>query len=613
MGENGPDPSPRPRRPAGLGCRPRVAPGGRPRSLPLTSATVHARAVAGLAGPRALRWAALDLLATLALAGCEYAVATVLVVLLFVLHLVGGDRLPPWLVSRLDGVGVPAAGAALVGLALLRGALQLLSRQASHRALEAVRERLTAVEAHRILASPGARPVPASLALLRVGESYPAAGDALFHLLRAALGAAFLSVMAAGMLLVAWRETLLGLLALAAGGALAVASDRGLRAAAAEIARAREEMQHRVARACRNWLLIRALGAEAREQQALLGATRRYFRASLHGFLHRDAMAVVPQSLAMAAAGLIVIASAVAFHTPPAALVAFAYLFASLARDAVVLADHLGAIRLDWPHLEEALAVVGSLSPEDLEAATSALDRVGPGARPLPPPCAEPEAAPAPELRVEDLSFAWPGERAVLSGLSFTVPAGTAAALTGPNGSGKTTLLALVLGVLKPGSGDVKLAGVAAAEWLRWPGAVAFVGEDAYLLRGTVRENLGYGHTPPVAEEEAWRALAAVGLEARVAALPGGLDFLVEEGADGLSAGEKQALAVARALLRPPALLVLDEASAHLDIATERAVVEALRALRGRSTVLIASHRAGIVAAADQVIALGGAVTGEGR
>lgn len=168
------------------------------------------------------------------------------------------------------------------------------------------------------------------------------------------------------------------------------------------------------------------------------------------------------------------------------------------------------------------------------------------------------------------------------------LPARRTTAIIGATGSGKTTLLDLISGLNTPDAGTITADGVPleAANWCRH---VAYVPQDASILDGTIRENLAWGaQADEAALHEALERVAAAGF---VSALPDGLDTWVGERGVRLSGGEKQRLALARALLRQPELLILDEATSALDREHQQIVFAALRALRGRLTVLIVTHR----------------------
>jgi ATP-binding cassette subfamily B protein len=197
----------------------------------------------------------------------------------------------------------------------------------------------------------------------------------------------------------------------------------------------------------------------------------------------------------------------------------------------------------------------------------------------------------------------------VLHDVSFTVAPGQLAALVGPSGAGKTTISALVMRLYDVQSGAVRIGGVdvreTSAAALR--DTVGVVTQDAHLFHDTVRANLAFAK-PDATEEQMWSALAAAQVDRLVQSLDHGLDTLVGERGYRLSGGEKQRLAIARLLLKAPRVVVLDEATAHLDSESEHAVQVALStALAGRTSLVIA-HRLSTVRDADVIL-----VVDEGR
>ncbi len=244
----------------------------------------------------------------------------------------------------------------------------------------------------------------------------------------------------------------------------------------------------------------------------------------------------------------------------------------------------------------------------------------------------EPLVAEAPDARavpagpvrveVEDVAFSYPsadevslaslestatgdrrGSGPVLRDVSFTVEPGSLVALVGPSGAGKTTITSLVARLYDPTSGTVRINGLdvrdATLESLHE--AVGVVTQDAHLFHDTIRANLEYA-APGASEEQMVAALRAAQVWTLVDSLPAGLDTVVGDRGHRLSGGEKQRLAIARLLLKGPGLIVLDEATAHLDSESEQALQRALdHALRDRSALVIA-HRLSTVRHADLIL-----------
>lgn len=233
---------------------------------------------------------------------------------------------------------------------------------------------------------------------------------------------------------------------------------------------------------------------------------------------------------------------------------------------------------------------------------------------------ARPAALPAPSAaapfespwgwRLKGVSFAYDGGPTVIDGLDLEVLPGGALVVTGPSGAGKSTLLALLLGGAAPQAGavEVLLPGGASAPLAelrpRLLRSLGYVGPETFLIEGTVRENLAYGldRVPSEAELDAALAVAECGF---LKSAPGGLEARLTEQGQGLSAGQKQRLALARALLRRPKALILDEATANLDHETEERLVATLERLKGTLTIVAVTHRKPLTRLADRVLDLG--------
>ncbi|RKG68919.1 ABC transporter ATP-binding protein [Corallococcus sp. CA054B] len=197
--------------------------------------------------------------------------------------------------------------------------------------------------------------------------------------------------------------------------------------------------------------------------------------------------------------------------------------------------------------------------------------------------------------------------REALKGVDLTIPAGARVALVGPSGAGKTTLFSVLLGFLPPSGGEVKWDGVplSSLKASSVRAQLAWVPQEPVLFSGTVRHNLRLGQ-PDAADDALWEALRLAHAEDFVRALPGGLDEPVGERGSRLSGGQRQRLALARAFLRRPSLLLLDEPTSALDATSEAAVGAGLQALMKGRTVLVIAHRLSTVRDADLIAVVEG-------
>lgn len=218
------------------------------------------------------------------------------------------------------------------------------------------------------------------------------------------------------------------------------------------------------------------------------------------------------------------------------------------------------------------------------------------------------------DLRFENVSFGYAGEP-VIKDATFTIPKGKNTVIAGPNGSGKTTLFKLIERFYTPDSGTVHF-GEYDAETIdlqQWRRSMAYVLQEPQLFDGSIRDNINYGMNREVAPEETESAARLACADEFINELPGGYDFVIGENGCRLSAGQRQRIAIARAVMLDPAYLLLDEATCNMDIYSEKAVTKALTELmEGRTTVMI-SHDMKALDNADHIIVLNdGVVEAEG-
>lgn len=208
-------------------------------------------------------------------------------------------------------------------------------------------------------------------------------------------------------------------------------------------------------------------------------------------------------------------------------------------------------------------------------------------------------------ITFENVDFSY-GETPVIRGLSCVIPKHSVTAIVGNNGAGKTTLFKLLERMYEPDSGRILFGECDAAEinLKSWRGAFALVSQDRPLLSGTIRDNITYGCTRAVTDEELESATKLSGIWELVCSLPKGFDTEVEANGANFSGGQRQCMAIARAIVRNPDYLLLDEATSNLDAQSERQVTEALdNLMKGRTTIMIA-HSLSAISHADNIIVL---------
>ncbi|TNB69437.1 ABC transporter ATP-binding protein [Arthrobacter sp. BB-1] len=219
------------------------------------------------------------------------------------------------------------------------------------------------------------------------------------------------------------------------------------------------------------------------------------------------------------------------------------------------------------------------------------------------------------ELEMRDVGFAYPGaDQPVLTGISFTAKAGQTTAIIGSTGSGKTTLVNLMPRLFDATSGSVRLNGVDVRELhpdLLW-GHIGLVPQRPYLFSGTVRSNLLYGK-PDASEDELWSALEIAQARDFVERMEGGLDASISQGGTNVSGGQRQRLAIARALVKRPELYIFDDSFSSLDTGTDARLRQALRRSTAGATLVVIAQRVSSIVDADQILVLDdGRIVGRG-
>jgi ATP-binding cassette subfamily C protein len=285
--------------------------------------------------------------------------------------------------------------------------------------------------------------------------------------------------------------------------------------------------------------------------------------------------------------GAIIFASLQILNVAPASILLLLAVFTRLFPRLAAGQSQLQAFLTELPAFENLMTIY-----QECVANAEVPSAAGPGP--------QPDLRPAHEIRLEHVGFRYEPDRPlVLNDLSLAIAAGRVTAIVGSSGAGKSTVADLINGLLAPVTGQVLVDGVeltpqTARAWRRH---VGYVAQDTVLFHDTVRNNLRWAN--PDASEEEMREILGLAAAEFVFELPQGLDTTVGDRGMLLSHGQRQRIALARALLRKPGLLILDEATSSLDLDNEKRILDAIERLQGRTTVLLIAHRISAIQRAE--------------
>jgi ATP-binding cassette subfamily C protein len=338
--------------------------------------------------------------------------------------------------------------------------------------------------------------------------------------------------------------------------------------------------------------LAKAYGREREHEAAYLGAIEQAQDAQVSFAWASGIASMVQSTLTAGLLGLTVYIAISVEHVQVGLLLVIAVAFTKVVSKIVAGQSNIQQVALALPAYDEVSALI-----DECEAAG---ERPGADAGKVPIGSG---------VVLEQVRFSYPNARGsgaeALRGVSLEIPAGATVALTGSSGAGKTTVADLVAGLILPSAGRVLVGGrpLTREHILGWRRSVALVPQDPFLFHDTIEANMRWAR-PEASEADVWEALTVANAAEFVDALDAGLQTVVGDRGMRMSGGERQRIALARAVLRRPELLILDEATSSLDTENELAIRRALAALKGRTTILLIAHRLSTISEADDVVVL---------
>jgi len=505
--------------------------------------------------------------------------------LLYFLHgfgLVPSLNLPSWFPAHLLP---PLAFLLVVGG--LRALAAFLATAASNLCYEGFSLRVRHQVAHALTFPDAAGRLSVADASNVLSNLLPKASNFVFSLSQALTAFLIVAVSLLGLTRLSWQLSAVGLGTILVFGLPVVLSRRLFQGYSNAVYQNMKKFTENLLKDIRNLDYLRIIGKTDGEAARLAGISRAIMRDYRKYMVWITAHSSWPQFGAVCVIALVVVANQRHGWVPAAALIPFVYLLSRVTLNTGEVIRATGQIQFNRPFLTALLRFV-----EERIAAPAAARA---GGRRLAGPVRALDVA---ELRVGRA-------QTLLESLTFSAQAGDFVAFSGPSGKGKTTLLMTLIGLVRPLGGEVRWNGVPLNELdlLAFRERVSYAGPDPFLLDVSVRENVLWGNEKfGHADAQIWDALAAAGA-GFVKDLPGGLDYRLQEGGEGISAGQKQRLSLARALLRRPDILLLDEATANVDVPLEESILSAVRARLPEAIILAVSHRPSIAKFAGQKLA----------
>ncbi|MDX8480739.1 ABC transporter ATP-binding protein [Mesorhizobium sp. VK24D] len=415
------------------------------------------------------------------------------------------------------------------------------------------------------------------------------ASDAIQGMLGAVVSASAALILLAFLLLLSWQMTLLVMLGLALVQVAHMALSAHLRAPSRSVAARNSALASQMLHLVHAGRLIRIFGQEAREKAAFEKASDSVRRAAFLLSSRQGALAPLTEVLHAMLFLAVVIGAWLAGLSFPLVAAFLILLYR--------LQPHVRALQMTWSQLQ---GLSGSL-----EEVTWLLDPEG---KPAPPEGSRPFAALSEKIAFEGVSFSYANEEqraAVLNAVSFDIRSGRSTALIGRSGAGKTTIVNLLCRFVEPDGGRILVDGAPLGEIdpAEWRHHIALASQELELVDGTILDNITYGKDTASAEE-ARRAAELAEAHTFIETLPQGYATVVGYRGVNLSAGQRQRIALARALLRDPDILILDEATNAVDGLSEAAIVETLKSRAGRRTTIVISHHHSTISFCDDLVIL---------
>lgn len=480
-----------------------------------------------------------------------------------------------------------------VGLA--RGIIQIFTSQSGHIFDIILNSRLRNLTIYDLLISKRDKSIAASDINLRFSEIFPKSGSFISVLTFGAVALIQVSMVGAACVALNWKLSLFGLFSIVISGSMLLLFRKKVLQISRYLIEEQTAVSKLLQKLTRNWIFIKISRTGEAEYESLLKRLRTYYSHSkMLGFIIK-ACGVFPTVLGIAVISTMIFSGYTYFNLRGAEIVGFTYLFYRFIQQFTSIIDSASGVTNYFPHFSKSFDFFNSIDPEDRAIAFNYFQKSLTAKNNT--KIERNFQAKAPSVKIQNLDYAWETGPLLFNQFNLEIPSSSIFGIVGASGTGKSTLLSLILGVLHPTRGKILINGKAPEKFFDlFSDCVGYVGAEPFLNEGSVKDNLIYGLNPDrYSEEKIQTALKLAQLQE----FCDKLDYPITENGEGLSSGQKQRLSLARAFMKNPKLLILDEATSNLDSENERLIANILKEYKNDCTIIIVSHRPGILIHAD--------------
>lgn len=561
-----------------------------------------------LLGPRGLKWIFIGLVASVGIALVELLVSIVIQLLLISFGFLSNSQIIGYLRVLPQPLPIYLVTSLLCFTAVIRFIVQLTSTQTGVFVKDLVNYRLKQNGVAQMLFSESQDFRRASAVNFNIGEVFVKSSEFTFNailFLSMSVQSLFLFAI---MFILAWKESIVAFFGILVIGFCVLSVNKKVSKFAKLIPKEQKILNEGIEKIARNYIFIKLMKKRQEEYNGISNALTEYSSKSIRANFFSNFTAQMGPFLGILLLVCIILVSQGLWHSKPLVLISFIYLLARFVQSLSILTGYFGNCTIFLPQF-----LLGLESVANESFVSNCIDRdykvTYTGKKSLRKKTSNhsllkqlnPEPLRSPEINFENMSFSYGESKEIFSNINIKIDAGTQVGIIGPSGTGKSTLLMLLTGILKPTKGIITIDHIPAHEYVSLEEIrIGYVGAEPFLIQGSLKDNLCYGLSRPVSHEEILSVLRMVSLDQLVEEK--GLNYKIAEDQSGVSAGQKQRLCLARAILNKPSLLILDEATANLDEGNERQVAEILNSLKGQCTTIIVSHRPGILVYVNKII-----------